>query len=104
MPKENINYPKAVPVLVGESGKPSEVLMQPPGPEFAIHWNATGEYIQVGVEFSISEVEKYLASVRKDSPMDGIGYLYSEELTRGDVQRTIRALKRARNAVFGAGE
>ena len=98
MPKENINYPLAI-------EDATTGLMRPPGPEFSLHWSpGDAGYVQVGVEFNVDDMLTYLNQLRKDSPLDSRAQLYSDILNRADLQRTIRAAKRARDAVFGADE
>lgn len=106
MPKETINYPSVQSVLIeGDSPDSGKVQYAPPGPEFSIHWNNdAGGYVQLCVEFDVAAVEAYLADLRKHSPMDSRAFLYSETLSREDIQRMIRGGRRSRNAVFGGDE
>jgi hypothetical protein len=96
MPKEKINYP---PYIEGPDGALS------PGAEITIHWSS-GEprHAQIGFEFDVGNMLAYLTRLRVDSPMDSRATFYTSELSRDDLQRMIRAGKRARDAVFGADE
>lgn len=96
MPKEQINYAPHVELPDGTT---------PISPEVSLHWSS-GEphFAQIGFEFSVKDMTAYLARLAKDSPTDHRATFYTAELTRPELQRMIRAGKRARDAVFGADE
>lgn len=95
MPKEQINYDRT-PDIDGVSSL---------APEFSLHWNSgPGEVVQLGVEFDVKVMREHLDLLAKHSPTDKRTAVYSAGLERDDIQKMIRAGKRARNAVFGADE
>lgn len=96
MPKEQINY---APHVEGPDGS------TPIAPEVSINWSS-GEphYAQIGFEFTIKDMLDYLTQLRMSSPTDHRATFYTPELTRPEMQRMIRAAKRARDSVFGADE
>ncbi len=96
MPKEQINY---APYVEGPDGA------LPPGAEVSLHWSS-GElrHVQIGFEFDVGNMLDYLTRLRTESPTDSRAMFYTSELDRNDLQRMIRAGKRARDQVFGADE
>lgn len=84
MPKEIVNF-----------ADPDEASV-------SIHWSGPDETVQVGVRIPREALEKYLAGM-KGSP-DRFVEWYSPPLSRPDMQRLIRAGRRARDHVFGADE
>lgn len=96
MPKEQINF---APYRYGQDGT------TPVSAEVSINWIGGDQaYAQIGVELSIDDVEQHVKQVRKDSPGDARVTFYTEPLTRPELQRLIRAARRARDAVFDADE
>lgn len=91
LPKENINYDRNEPETLA--------------PEFSLHWSGgPAGVVQLGVEFDIKVMQDLLSMLAKNSPTDKRTSIYSIGLERDEVQRMIRAGKRARDAVFGADE
>lgn len=91
MPKVEINYDREHPHSLAA--------------EFTLHWNGgPGEIAQLGVEFDVQVMRDHLAEIAKHSPTDKRTSIYSIGLDRAELQRMIRAAKRARDAVFGADE
>jgi hypothetical protein len=96
MPKEKLNYPN---ITEGPDGS------MPLGPEVSLHWSSGAPaYAQISFEFDVKAMRDYLAQLVKDSPTDSRAIFYTEELTRHELQTTIRAAKRARDSVYEADE
>lgn len=94
MPKETVNYP-------------SYADNHPMALAVGIHWSdATAGYAgpQVSIQFNVDDMHAYLTRLRQDSPGDKRTIVFTEPLTRPEMQRMIRAAKRARDASFGADE
>ena len=90
MPKSIINYPS---------------YSFPFGLAFGIHWGDRPEsQAQLSVQFSVDELVEHLLALQKDSPSDKRSIIYSEPLTRAEIQRLIKDGRRARDTVFGADE
>ncbi len=96
MPKEQINYAPVVTLPDGTT------LI---APEISLHWSGgPAGYAQLGMEFSVSDMLGYLNHLLKGSPTDSRATFYTPELTRPDLQRLVKAARRARDVVFDADE
>lgn len=110
MPKENINYPLADAIIsvVGSDEPVNDP--QPAGPQVALHWDGNSGTVQLSMDIDIEVLERIL-DMKKNNPdtvWDGseLGrqIIYTEALTRADMQRLIKHGRRARDAAFGADE
>ena len=91
MPKSTINYPS---------------YTHPFGLAFGIHWgdNHPDAQAQLSVQFNVAELAEHLKQLQHDSPTDMRSIIYSEPLTRHELQRLVKDGRQARDAVFGADE
>lgn len=101
MPREQINYPRVKDQLVshGIEGTPIPTSEPEAGHDAGfvhVGWNKAG-WVQVSMWASA----KYL-QFAAGNLSDGNGVIYSEVLTRAEVNKMIQALRRARDAAYGA--
>jgi hypothetical protein len=73
---------------------------------FSVHWSGPegGQVLQLGITIPRKSIEEYIRGLESAKSGDHVVEWYSFPLERGEVQRLIRAAKRARDAVFGADE
>ena len=86
MPKESINW----------SHDPNDRSMKA-----SVHWGQAGE-VQIGVVIDRKAISEYLADMDRTKSPDTEIRWFTEPMDRGEVQNGIKALRRARDAVFGA--
>lgn len=100
MPKEKLNHERTEKRTNG--GLPGDPVWDELVPTFSIHWQADN-YMQIGVKLDVAQLIR-LADEAKATPEQSYIEVFSGLLDRGEAQMSIRALKRARNQVFGADE
>jgi len=84
MPKELINHART----------PDDTGMQA-----TVHWSPETGEVQLGVALDASEVRTYLKTATETAV-----HWYTAPLTRREINQAIRALRRARDSVYGADE
>lgn len=75
-------------------------------PEFALHWG-TGDSVELSVLLDVEYIRSVLDeadTLRDDWDESGTIRVFSAQLPRFEVQRSIKALRRARDAVYGSDE
>lgn len=80
-------------------------------PNFELHWSAdeAGGNAQISMSIKIKELRSFLAEwdamehTNGESEEDW-GWFFSDQLSRPQLNKTIRVLRRMRNAVYGADE
>jgi hypothetical protein len=99
MPREQINYPSAVMETSEASGTPATVV-QPADPALHVNWSTAG-HVQVAFEADPSYLK-----IALDAPneADGRTSMYSPVLERGEINKLIRVLRRARDQAYGRDE
>ena len=95
MPKEQINHPK---IITRNEGTPNEVHEATDATCVHVGWNRAG-WVQVSLSLSRERMHKWVASLTHDEPSLS---LYSEVLDRGEINRLIRTLRKARDQAYGA--
>jgi hypothetical protein len=88
MPKESINW----------SHDPNDRTMKA-----SVHWGPTGE-VQIGVVIDRKAISDYIADLDKQKSPDTEIRWFTDPMQRGEVQNGIKALRRARDAAYGADE
>jgi hypothetical protein len=88
MPKESINW----------SPDPNDRSMKA-----LVHWGHAGE-VQIGVVIDRKLISEYLADMDREKSPDTEIRWFTEPMNRYEVQNGIKALRRARDAVFGVDE
>lgn len=105
MPKEILVYGRTAEVLTGGTNQPTTMHPNLPTPEFSLHWQAqTADHLpawgQVGCTVNVELIRQRLADVG-----DAVAITFmSEVIERAEFQRSIKALRRARDTIFGADE
>lgn len=84
-----------------------------PLPMIGLHWDGKNEVVQLSLDIDWSVLQA-MVKVRQDNPTENFAddnsflhnrvTFYSGALSREDLQRLVRASRRARNSVFGADE
>lgn len=104
MPREQITHNELrIPVAEALMGDGTEAP-QGNGRNVHVGWNANTGYVQVSVEAAREDIE------RLATPSDDVGYgagglhVWSEVLTRRDVNKLIQALRTARDKAYGRDE
>jgi len=104
MPKEQINYPRVVEVTCASSDGTPNSTEKWEDPLVNVNWrnspDGTGH-----VQVSLDLPEKYLRMAVESLNGDlvtGSSLAWSPVLDRHDINRMIRALRRARDAAYGA--
>lgn len=107
MPKEIINWPlpTAIVQVVGEDAPEPDPL--PAGPQVALHWDGNSGNVQLSLDIDLDVLSRIIEVKREnpnawDGSEAGRQVFYTETLSRADLQRLIKASRRARDSVFGA--
>lgn len=94
MPREQINYRQ---IVTENAGTPNEIHTERPTTCVHVGWNRAG-WVQVSLALPSVELAKWTASLSDDPEPS----LFSEVLTRDDVNKMIRALRKARDQAYGS--
>ena len=105
MPKEILVFGRSPEVLTSGTNEPRTMHPSLPTPEFSLHWQAqTAEHLpawgQIGCTVNVELLRRRLADADGATAIT----LMSEVIERGEFQRSIKALRRARDSVYGADE
>lgn len=128
MPKETIQHARltlrheAEPLIVSHDDGPDEVILgaildRPYNPSevmvegdtliegsaVSVHWSRDAEYVQLGLEAPRKWWDEVIASYI-GSPELGRFDVYTESLTRKEINDLIKTLRRARDAAYGVDE
>lgn len=106
MPREQINFPEARKTHFGsidENGVTEQGFELSNDPSVHVNWHNVGNDHDGHVQVSLECDRAYLASF-SDVPDDDRRSLYSPVLSRSDVNKLIRVLKRARDQAYGRDE
>lgn len=102
MPREQINFPETHKVHTGSKidGAAEDGVEDYTDPAVHVNWHSAGNdhsgHVQVSLECDRSYFEKFPAEDRGDR--------YSPILSRSDVNKLIKVLKRARDQAYGRDE
>lgn len=103
MPREQINFPEVQEIHSGScdgKGNSEQRVEKYTDPAVHVNWHSAGTdhggHVQVSLECDRSYFEKF--------PDEERGDRYSPVLTRSDVNKLIRILKRARDQAYGKDE
>ena len=106
MPKEYFNYPQPTAYAYVEGTEPPKP--DPAPSQVGIHWDATHGTVQLSLDIDWELLQRIVDQRREHGEGYFIGdspdrqTFYTEALRRDDLQRTIKATRRARDQVFGA--
>ncbi len=109
MPREQINYPAPYEPSVANSADLAVHGESWPEPEVHVSWTRTADHgpghVQVSLLLPVGYVKHLAAALdAPDTPEpSGIG-AYSPALTRDELNRMIRTLRRARDQAYGQDE
>lgn len=115
MPKEHINYPEPEAIAYAiteeefEAGKDALEIL-PAAPQISLHWHAEEDTPQLSFSIDADLLSRIMATRDSESPdhsfvtEEGRCVLYTAALSRADLQRMIKAARRARNAAYGSDE
>lgn len=99
MPREQINFPTPTEMCSGGSGEP-DVVESYTDPAVHVNWHNAGNdhagHVQIALECDWSYLMKF--------PDEERSCRYSPVLTRSDVNKLIRVLRRARDQAYGRDE
>lgn len=96
MPREQINH---APIIIKHEGTPNERHEALDAICAAVGWNRAG-WAQVSLSLSRSRLQQ-LANEYSELPSDEVS-LYSEVLTRTELNKMIKTLRKARDQAYGA--
>lgn len=118
MPREQITHNRIV-----EQGTPPEVdgipsatiSVEHPQRNLHVGWNRDGEWVQVAVEVTVTELRDMLAAAEAEAEAESrrlaeMGEyateshqfkVWSEVLSRSEINLAVRVLRRARDAAYG---
>lgn len=104
MPKEQINHPRVVEVTCASGdGTPDSVEMRE-DPLVNVNWRNSPDgagHVQVSLDLPTGYLRMATESLNGDL-VSGSALVWSPVLDRHDINRMIRALRRARDAAYGA--
>lgn len=96
MPREQITYP---PIVTENEGTPNERHVTREFTGVSVGWNRAG-WVQVNLDLPTEALKKVLESYTNDNRGDAV--VYSDVLSRTDINKMIRALRKARDQAYGA--
>lgn len=100
MPKEQINYPRIRQVLQDGASITLPVASEVSDDVcVSVGWNRSG-WVQVTLETPTKHLAQVLASYANDNVGDAV--VYSETLSREEVNKLIRTLRKARDQAYGS--
>ena len=101
MPKENLNSVAEQASVLDPDGSTHLVNVEFYDPQVTLHWSGA-DAVQFGVEIDVRKLRQLQADI--DNPGTRSLNLYTGALSRSEINRAIRALRRSRDAVFGSDE
>ncbi len=117
MPRERIQHGKQLAQIPMTETDPDYLIPYHPGdklpdgalvreePSLDVGWNREGEWVQLSIvaprEWWDTWVQSY--AIEKGAPEDTLS-VFSGVLTRGEINKMIVTLRRARDATYGADE
>lgn len=70
-------------------------------PSLDVHWNRDGEYVQLAIDAPRTYWQRFLESYEGSPEATRFG-VFTDRLTRSELNHLIRTLRRARDAAYGA--
>lgn len=115
MPKEYINYPEPEQIAYALTQEQIDAGHDgleelPAAPQVGVHWHANEETPQLSFSIDADLLSKIVATRDSENPdytfvsEPGRAVFYTSALSRGDLQRLIKAARRARDAAYGSDE
>lgn len=115
MPKEYINYPEPEQVAIALTEQEIQdgvegIIDMPAAPQIALHWQANQDTPQLSFSMDADVLASIVATRGNETPdhalvaEPGRAVFYTATLGRSDLQRLIKAARRARDAAYGADE
>lgn len=100
MPREQINYPAAVMETGADGGAPS--VIKAAGPALHVSWHASpAGTVQIRFDANPDFIQE---AADFPDPETGRSAMYTDELTRAEINKMIRTLRRARDQAYGKDE
>lgn len=93
MPREQINYRQ----IVTTQDNDRELHTELPSTCVHVGWNRAG-WVQISLALPKEKLDNWVASLTNDQPEPS---LFSEVLSRDDVNKMIRTLRKARDQAYG---